>query len=123
MFNSTYVRGGNATNNNNIEINSVTGTLVKNYRKSFFFKCKEDSDEARMLFDPQNPKIQVKKGTNNCIEEKEWSRGDYIYHYYKNVVVLQTMILANGMLLNEVIWQDDFDNMFSDYNEGRCSPE
>ena len=102
MFNSTYVRGGNTTNNNNIEINSVTGTLVKNYRKSFFFKCKEDSDEARMLFDPQNPKIQVKKGTNNCIEEKEWGRGDYIYRYYKNVVVLQTMILANGMLLNEV---------------------
>ena len=50
-------------------------------------------------------------------------RGDYIYRYYKNVVVLQTMILANGILLNEVIWQDDFDNMFLDYNEARCSPE
>lgn len=123
MFNSTYVRGGNTTNNNNIEINSVTGTLVKNYRKSFFYKCKEDSGEARMLFDPQNPKIQVKKGTNNCFKEKEWVRGDYRYTYFKNVVVLQTMILANGMLLNEVIWQDDFDNMFTDDNEGRCSPE
>lgn len=40
---NAYVRGGDSTNNNNIEINSVSGTLVKNYRKSFFFKCKEDS--------------------------------------------------------------------------------
>ena len=119
MFNSTYVRGANTTNNNNIEINSVTGTLVKNYRKSFFFKCREDSYEASDLFDPQNPKIEVKEGTSNCFYKYVHGGG----RYYKNVVVLQTMILANGMLLNEVIWQDDFDNMFIDYNEGRCSPE
>lgn len=24
------------------------------------------------------------------------------------------MILSNGILLNEVIWKDDFDNMFED---------
>ena len=109
---NTYVRGGGTTNNNNIEINSVTGTLIKNYRKSFFYKCKENSEEARMLFDPINPKIKVKKDTRNCIEERVWGGREYHSEYYKNVVVLQTMILANEMLLNEVIWQDDFDDMF-----------
>lgn len=123
MFNSTYVRGGNTTNNNNIEINSVTGTLVKNYRKSFFFKCKEGSNEADRLFDPEKPRIYVSYGTKGAIKDSEYRGSNTYTIYYKNVVVLQTMILANGMLLNEVIWQDDFDNMFLDYNEGRCSPE
>ena len=40
LFNSTYVRGGDTNNNtnNNIDINSVSGTLVKNYRNSFFLE-------------------------------------------------------------------------------------
>ena len=48
----------------------------------------------------------------NAIEDKEWRGRDYYTVYYKPVVVLQSMILANGILLNEVIWKDDFDNMF-----------
>ncbi len=123
MFNSTYVRGGNTTNSNNIEINSVTGTLVKNYRKSFFFKCKEGSNEADRLFDPGNPRIYVSSRTKGAIKDSEWRGGSNYTIYYKNIVVLQTMILANGMLLNEVIWQDDFDSMFMNDNEGRCSSE
>ena len=110
MFNSTYVRGGDT--NSNIDINSVSGTLVKNYRNSFFYQCKEGSKEYDLLFDPENPRIYVSSKIKDAITEKEWRCGDYHTAYYKQVVVLQSMILANGILLNEVIWKDDFDNMF-----------
>ena len=110
LFNSTYVRGGDT--NNNIDINSVSGTLVKNYRNSFFYQCKEGSKEYGYLFDPENPRIYVTSKMKNAIEDKEWRGRDYYTVYYKQVVVLQSMILANGILLNEVIWKDDFDNMF-----------
>lgn len=112
MFNSTYVRGGD--NNTNIDINSVSGTLVKNYKKSFFFKCKEDSVEAERLFSPINSHIYVSRDTNGAVKGSERrGSGEYTI-YYKNTVVLQTMILANGVLLNEVIWQDDFDDIFKE---------
>ena len=110
MFNSTYVRCGDT--NNNIDINSVSGTLVKNYRNSFFYQCKEGSKECGYLFNPENPRIYVSSKIKDAITEKEWRGGDYYTVYYKQVVVLQSMILADGILLNEVIWKDDFDNMF-----------
>ena len=110
MFNSTYVRCGDT--NNNIDINSVSSTLVKNYRNSFCYHCKEGSKEYGYLFDPENPRIYVSSKIKDAITEKEWRGGDYHIVYYKQVVVLQSMILANGILLNEVIWKDDFDNMF-----------
>ena len=59
--------------------------------------------------------ISCKKQTGkmkNAIKNEEWRGRDYCTVYYKQVVVLQSMILANGILLNEVIWKDDFDNMF-----------
>lgn len=112
MFNNTYVRGGDT--HTNIDINSVSGTLVKNYKKSFFFKCEENSIEAERLFNPTNSHIYVNRNTDGAIEGREYrSNGTYTI-YYKNTVVLQTMILANGILLNEVIWQDDFDDIFKE---------
>ena len=110
LFNITYVRGGDT--NNNIDINSVSGTLVKNYRNSFFYQCKEGSKEYDCLFDPENPRIYVSYKIKDAIKDEEFRGGDYYTVYYKQVVVLQSMILANGILLNEVIWKDDFDNMF-----------
>lgn len=112
MFNSTYVRGGD--NHTNIDINSVSGTLVKNYRKSFFFKCKENSIEAERLFNPTNSHIYVNRKTDGAIEGSEYRNSGTYTIYYKKTVVLQTMILADGMLLSEVIWQDDFDDIFKD---------
>lgn len=91
LYNSTYVRNGGTTNH--VEINSVNGTLVKNYRKSFFYMCKADGSDAARLFHPN---------------------GSYIAIGYdrKDVIVLQTMVIANNMLLNEVMWKDDFEQMF-----------
>lgn len=112
MFNSTYVRGGDT--NTTIDINSVSGTLVKNYKQSFFFKCKEDSIEASRLFNPENSCIYVSCNTKGAIKGSEYRSNGTHTIYYKKTVVLQTMILANGVLLNEVIWQDDFDDIFKE---------
>lgn len=106
MFNSTYVRGGDT----NIDINSVSGTLVKNYKKSFFFKCEENSMEAERLFNPTNSHIRVPHHTEGAKKGEEYIGSRSFTIYYKNTVVLQSMILANGILLNEVMWQEDFDN-------------
>ena len=112
MFNSTYVKGGDT--HTNIDINSVSGTLVKNYKKSFFFKCDENSIEANRLFNPENSHIYVSRNTDGAIEGHERRNNGTYTIYYKKTVVLQTMILANGVLLNEVMWQDDFDNIFNE---------
>ncbi len=86
MFNSTYVKGGNT--NNNIDINSISGTLVKNYRNSFFYQCKEGTKGYDALFDPENSRIYVKRGTKNAIEEEEYRAGNYYKVYYKQAIVL-----------------------------------
>ena len=112
MFNNTYVKCGDT--HTNIDINSVSGTLVKNYKKSFFFKCDENSIEANRLFNPENSHIYVSSNTNGAIEGHECRNSGIYTIYYKKTVVLQTMILANGVLLNEVMWQDDFDNIFNE---------
>ena len=57
MFNSTYVRGGDT--NNNIDINSVSGTLIKNYRNSFLYQCKEGSTAYGSLSDPDKTSIYL----------------------------------------------------------------
>ena len=104
MFNSTYVRGGDT--NNNIDINSVSGTLVKNYRNSFFYQCKEGSKEYDCLFDPENPRIYVSYKIKDAIAEKEWGGRDYCTVYYKQVVVLQSIltdILPHYSLTNDIL--------------------
>jgi hypothetical protein len=106
MFNNTYIKG--SSNTNNIEVNSVSGTLVKNYRKSFFIKCSIDGSVAKHLFSLE-PYL-------SCPEKTKGAR--YMYSEYgKEVVVLQSMIISGNMLLNEVMWKDDFDKMFEVTNE------
>lgn len=115
MFNN-YSSSNSNSNNTNIKVNAVCGTLVKNYQKSFFFKCQADGEESRKLFSPIRPRIQVseyyKYDTNE--KETEYKCGRYVTKecYYRDIVVIQIMILADGMLLSEVMWKDEFDEMF-----------
>lgn len=83
----------NNLNNTNIKINAVSGTIVKNYRKSFFVRFQIGSEYAKKLL-CEDPKIDSKKA-----------------------VVIQCM-LAGGKNANEIIaevmWKDDFDKMFEE---------
>lgn len=97
MFNNYSYSGGNT----NIKVNAVSGTLVKNYRKSFFLRFAIGSTMEDCLFS-KNPRLQNPNGFGT-----------------KEVVVIQSMIIADKTMLAEVMWKDDFDEMFDCY-EGRC---
>lgn len=83
----------NNHNNTNIKVNAVSGTLVKNYQKSFFTRFQIESLYGDKLLS-DNPKIRD-----------------------KNAVVIQCMCAGgkNGNeLIAEVMWKEDFDKMFED---------
>lgn len=88
MF-DTY-RGGNT--NTNIKVNAVNGTIVKNFKESFFLRFEIGSSMERELFS-KNP---------NLI--KDYSS--------EPVVVIQSMIIGDKLMLAEVMWKKDFDLMF-----------
>lgn len=84
--------------NQKIEINAVSGTLVKNFKDSFMINFHYNSPLAEQLL--------CKKPTlKKCDNVNE------------GVVVLQTMILPNNYLLCEVMWKDDFEKMFETEQE------
>ena len=89
MFN-TY-RGGDT----NIKVNAVSGTLVKNYHKSFFVRFQLGSSFGERLLSVA-PSI-------------------LIYSSNKPVVVIQCMCAGGedgNEMIAEVMWKEDFDAMF-----------
>ena len=93
MFN-TY-RGGDT----NIKVNAVSGTMVKNFAKSFFLRFAIGSSMEEKLFSKE-PRLT-----------KSYS-GEF------PVVVIQSMIIGENLMLAEVMWKEDFDAIFeTDKNE------
>jgi len=74
--------------NNSIKINAISGTIVKNYRKSFILRFHMKSSMAENVLS-ENPSI-----------------------YRKPIVVLQVMLCGDEELLAEIMWKDDFDEIF-----------
>ena len=89
MFNS-------CRNNTNLKINAVSGTLVKNYRKSFFIYRGKDA----YIFNEEMPRLY---GRERKSEE---------------VVVLQTIIVGEDRFLCEVMYKSDFDELFEKEEQG-----
>jgi hypothetical protein len=81
MFNSY-------SSNNSIKINAISGTIVKNYRKSFIEGFHMKSCVAGKLL-CAHPTLNDKP-----------------------VVVLQVMLCGNEELLAEIMWKDDFNEAF-----------
>lgn len=88
----------NPITNNNIRFNSVSGTLVKTFRKSYFVTCKFGSYLAQGLFDEDKPNLGYEYNFRYC-------NG-------REVVVLQIMLCSEDRLLIEVINKDDYEEMF-----------
>lgn len=99
MFNSYSYRGGDT----NIKVNAVSGTMVKNFAKSFFLRFEIGSRMENKLFDKE-PKLQRK-------------HEDYDFDVDRPVVVIQSMIIGDKLMLAEVMWKEDFDAMFEDGKE------
>lgn len=79
--------------NNSIKINAISGTIVKNYAKSFILQFRINSSMARDLFS-ENPSLKF-------------------YHKEGKVVVLQVMLCGEQEMLAEVMWKSDFDELFN----------
>lgn len=91
MFNSYSV-----DNSQQLNINAVSGTLVKNYRDSFILRFHMKSSMADLILD-RHPKLK---------------EDDYRDAKYKPVVVLQVMLCGEQELLAEVMWKEDFDKLY-----------
>ena len=91
MFNSY-----NVSNPQTVNINAVSGTIVKNYKDSFILRFHMKSAMADTILD-KNPRLQ---------------KGNYRDSEYKPIVVLQVMLCGDQELLAEVMWKEDFDKMF-----------
>lgn len=81
---------------NNININAVSGTIVKNYKKSFLLHFSRKSDLWNRI-QGDHPKYYSDKC--NKLDE---------------IVVLQIMIAGNDLFIAEVMWKNDFEELFKD---------
>lgn len=97
MFNSY-----NVSNPQEVNINAVSGTIVKNYRDSFILRFHMKSAMAETVLS-RNPRLQER---------------DYRDSEYKPIVVLQVMLCGEQELLAEVMWKEDFDKMYEQQAAG-----
>ena len=81
------------TYNTNIKVNAVNGTIVKNFKESFFLRFEIGSNLESRLFSKE-PKLK-----KNYSDEYP-------------VVVIQSMIIGDKLMVAEVMWKKDFDAMF-----------
>lgn len=91
MFNSY-----NVSNPQTVNINAVSGTIVKNYKDSFILRFNMRSEMANAIFD-KNPRLK---------------RGNFRDSDYEQIVVLQVMLCGEQELLAEIMWKEDFDKLF-----------
>ena len=96
MFNNTVT-----DNSCSMRINAVNGTLVKNYKDSFFRRFHMKSKFAEQVLS-ENPTMSTQ--VTNGYGAK--------YSQNKPIVVLQVMLCGEGELIAEIMWKDDFDKMF-----------
>lgn len=98
MFNTnnTYAR---SISNNNLNINAITGTILKNYKDSFFLRFNLKSELGKILLSKQ-PTLKQES------------------YPYKNidVVIIQMMMCGDMDVIAELMWKEDFDKL--DINGG-----
>lgn len=105
MFNSY-----NVSNPQTVNINAVSGTIVKNYKDSFILRFHMKSEIADILLD-KNPQL-VRRIVNHGEYPRNWEE-----KVKEPVVVLQVMLCGEQELLAEVMWKEDFDKMFETLEE------
>ena len=74
------------------KINAVSGTLVKTFRKSFFKRFHMNSTMAKYIFDTHKPRLSYDDG---------------------EIIVLQTMLCGEGEFLAEIMYKEDYDELFN----------
>lgn len=109
LFYDNYQTTYNPTTNNKLNINAISGTLVKTYKDSFMVRFEKNSPMEHFYLDDIQP---------TKIIEEHASLTDYNAEYkgirYKlqDIVVLQVMLMSDNNYLVEAIDKDKFDAMF-----------
>ena len=91
MFNSYQ-------NQQNIKINAVSGTIVKNYKDSFFRRFNLTSDLASKILG----------------HKPEYPITSYMS---KPIVVIQMMVCGDMDVVAELMFKEDFDKLFEEDGE------
>jgi len=97
----------NVENNNSLNINAVSGTLVKTYYQSYFKRFQKGSACEHFYFRENKP--------SRIVDSKDYEYTEYYrYEEYKlkEIVVLQIMLCADNNYLVEAIDKSIFENMF-----------
>ena len=112
-YNQTYRPTHNAYNS--LNINAVSGMLVKNHPKSFMVQCQFGSKMADRLFNTENPYWLVPK---NGYSYSRWNKqrevnGDKYDYVDKDVVVLQTLLCGDDYVMCEIVFKEDWDELLT----------
>lgn len=82
-----------------LNVNAISGTLVKNYKDSFFYRFNANSSAAKHIFHSEKQFLYYDDGGGGFPKKRE-------------IVVIQCMILPNEEFLTEIMWKDEFLKMF-----------
>lgn len=105
-YNSTYRPTHNAYNS--LNINAVSGMLVKNHPKSFMVQCQFGSDIADRLFNTERPTFRIKH--KKYRDAKYYGKESYYEYEYKDVVVLQTLLCGDNRVMCEIVFKEDWED-------------
>ena len=108
MFNSY-----NSSSNQSININSVTGAILKNHQKSWFERLNLNSERAKKLLTEGGHKSQ-----KSHLEESEYLPGSY-YRIYEDdkendIIVLQMVICGDMEVIAECVHRKDYEIIDTD---------
>lgn len=108
MFNSY-----NSSSNQSININAVTGAILKNHQKSWFERFNLNSARAKKLLTEGGHKAQ-----KSYVEESKYLPGSYdtIYEDDKenDIIVLQMVICGDMEVIAECVHRKDYEIIDTD---------
>jgi hypothetical protein len=111
MFNSYHA--GNHTNN--ININAVTGAILKNHPKSWFERFHLQSERAKkLLCEGGNKSVRKEKISYQYVEgtfEKDVPTPE------KDIIVLQMVICGDMEVMAELVYRKDYECCGEESNE------
>ena len=122
LFYDNYQNTYNPVTNNKLNINAISGTLVKTYKDSFIVMFAKNSPMEHFYLDDIQPRKIIEDDASfpDCDEKYKG-----VHYKLQDIVVLQVMLMSNDNYLVEAINKDKFDAMFEtrDDNVGCDSDE
>lgn len=103
MFNTSNYHAGNHTNN--VNINAVTGAILKNHPKSWFERFNLNSPRANIL---------LTEGGHHATKKEYKDNGQYYDSYNvsdpdKDITVLQMVICGDMEVMAELVYTKDYE--------------